>query len=201
MGIDAELSPEEDFMGSSMDEVPLSAISALQLAFNPDGNATLEHNTCPPTPDMNIFLPAPVMDKPSMEEGSHTSNPFPPLNPYPEYIFPTAPLIDQPLTTHVLLFNGTVADPVRSGVEEPNYDIPEDDEDPLFFPDSDFSALGDDSMKENSPYQGAGHKSQVKWEILNMGFQKIDNLIDNIATETRQAYLRKHHHSLEESCA
>ena len=178
MCVDAELSPEEDFVGSSMDEAPLSAISALGLAFNPDGNATPERNTCPPTPDMNVFSPAPIMDEPSMEEGSHTSNPFPPLNPYPEYIFPTAPLIDQPLTTHEPLFDGTVAD------EEPNYDIPADDEDPLFFPDSDFSALGDDSTKENSPHQGTGRISQVKWEILNTGFQKIDNLIDNIATET-----------------
>lgn len=205
MCVDAGLSPEEDFAHSSMDEDPFT----LESAFNAEENAT----PCPPTPDMNMSSPAPLIgepsalfDKPSMKEGNHTSkpfghtsHPFPPLNPFPEYIFPTAPLTSQPITAHEPLLpvqqqvpqeptnsDAPVAEPTNNDalVAEPNYDIPVDDEDPLFFPDSDFSAMGDDSTKENSPRQSAGRISQDKWDVLNSGFRKIDNLIDDIATDT-----------------
>jgi hypothetical protein len=209
MCVDAELSPDKDFMRSSVDEEVLSAAGTLGSVFQTEEDNASDRNISTPTPERHIS-PAP----PVRETSAAITNPFPPLNPFPEYIFPSVIATDPPVSVRDALFSmqqsgfsepmdddhptgggipsagdpclptSTANEPVGSDMDDANYDLPADDEDPLFFPDSDVSGWGDDSVKENSPRQSAGRIAKANWDALNAGFRKIDNLIDDLVNET-----------------
>ena len=71
-----------------------------------------------------------------------------------------------------------------------DYDAPAEDEDSFLFPNSDDSPLADDFTKdidesrEPVPRQQAGRISSPTWNVLNAGFQKIDDTIDDLAIKT-----------------
>lgn len=210
MCVDAELSPDEDFMRLSVDEELLSTAGSLRSVFQTEGDNASDRDMSAPTPERHISPPAP----PIHENSAAITNPFPPLNPFPEYIFPPAIATDQPVSVRDALFSaqqrdftepmdddhptgggnppvggpflpaGTAAEPVGSNMDDANYNLPADDEDPLFFPDSDVSSWKDDSAKENSPRQSAGRIAKTNWDTLNAGFRKIDDLIDDLVNET-----------------
>lgn len=118
-------------------------------------------------------------------------NPYPPLNPYPQYIFPPGPFVptslpptgpdtslplptNQPMTA---LFD-----------DEPDYNAPAEDEDADFFPASDASDIspaGDDAASsEQGAHQPSGRISTATWETLRAGFQKLDDLFEELSHET-----------------
>lgn len=184
MCVDAALSPDEDFVFSGVDEDLSSAAD--------QGNSVPEGNVSAPTTEKHVSPPAPLVHQASAEV-VHSINPFPPLNPYyPEYTFPPTIALDDPPNPFVggpfFPATSTSAKPVRSNMDDADYDIPAEDEDPLFFPDSDALGSGDDSAKENSPRQGAGRIAKAHWEVLNAGFRKIDNMIDELANETGRTH-------------
>ena len=86
------------------------------------------------------------------------------------------------------------ADPTRQktglSTAEVDYNAPAEDEDSFLFPNSDNSPLADDAMKdvdesrEPAPRQQAGRISSPTWDVLNTGFQKIDDIIDRLADKT-----------------
>ncbi|EDR03521.1 uncharacterized protein LACBIDRAFT_331573 [Laccaria bicolor S238N-H82] len=117
-------------------------------------------------------------------------NPFPPLNPYPEFTFPPAPSFPTslppcgPATTCPLPANLST----DFLDDEPDYNAPAEDEDPDIFPASDagdMSPAGDDSASsEQGAHQPSGRISTATWETLCAGFQKLDDLIDKLSHET-----------------
>ena len=80
------------------------------------------------------------------------------------------------------------------GTSEADYNAPAEDEDSFLFPNSDDSPLADDATnnmdesKEAVPRQQAGRISSSTWDVLNTGFQKIDDTIDQLANETGRTH-------------
>ena len=178
MCVDAALTPEDDTAPSSVedfaamtshpedDTAPSSVEEFAAMTFHTDGKDTET---------------APLANM----------NPFPPLNPYPQFTFPPAPSIPTsvpppaPATNLPLPINQAVAGLFD---DEPDFNAPAEDEDPDLFPASDvgdISSPGDDSASSGqSPHQPSGRISTATWETLRAGFQKLDELIDELSHET-----------------
>ena len=234
MCVDADLSPDEDISPSSVEgnlrasAVPSSVDEELENRPPQDGRGSPHVNTvdaplAPPLPD----------------------NPFLPLNPYPQFIFPDPMLTNDSVQNdapkealpgaHDFVPPRLVVDNLRvqgpsstlpkdtakeahlkalgfgppgaslGGFEveahithqktglspaKVDYDVPAEDEDSFLFPNSDDSPLADDFTKdidesrEPVPRQQAGRISSPTWNVLNAGFQKIDDTIDDLAIKT-----------------
>ncbi|EDR06065.1 uncharacterized protein LACBIDRAFT_329158 [Laccaria bicolor S238N-H82] len=80
------------------------------------------------------------------------------------------------------------------GTSEADFNVPAEDEDSFLFPNSDDSPLADDvtrnmdESKEPVPRQQAGRISSSSWDVLNTGFQKIDDIIDQLANKTGRTH-------------
>jgi len=183
MCIDAALTPEDDMAPSSVEEfavmtshteddtAPSSVEEFVMTTSHTDGK---DVNVC----DMEMVPVANV-------------NPFPPLNPYPQFTFPPAPSIptsvppSAPATSLPLPINQAI-----TGLfdDELDFDTPAEDEDPNLFPASDvgdISSPGDNSASsEQGAHQPSGRISTAMWETLCTGFQKLDELIDELSHET-----------------
>ena len=75
-------------------------------------------------------------------------------------------------------------------IAEADYNAPAEDKDSFLFPNSDDSPMADDVTKdmdesrEPLPRQPAGRISSPTWDVLNAGFQKIDDTINDLAIKT-----------------
>jgi hypothetical protein len=161
MYVDAPLTPEpeDDTAPSSVEEIAM-------MTSNPDGK---DDSVC----DMEM---APIAN----------ANPFPPLNPYPQFTFP--PALSIPTSLPASAPATSLPLPTNQPFDEPDYDAPAKDEDPNFFPASDagdISPAGDDfTSSEQGAHQPSGRISTATWETLCTGFQKLDDLIDEPSHET-----------------
>jgi len=155
MCIDAALTPEDDMAPSSVEEfaamtshteddmAPSSVEEFVMTTSHTDGK---DVNVC----DMEMVPVANV-------------NPFPPLNPYPQFTFPPAPSIptsvppSAPATSLPLPINQAVTGLFDDALD---FDTPAEDEDPNLFPASDMgdiSSPGDDSASsEQGAHQPSG---------------------------------------------